>query len=239
MQTQITPTLNPRTTAILLSLCACLASQSALAAETGKSSLLNRQGMQLKMDVGMLNPALMVAGEEDCEGDLVVQPAIAAPVLLASLETNLTTTSSSRAAQVANAARSDSAAIGNAAVAALAQPAAKTNADAKMSAEAKPAAVVAQTATPPQAAKPGQTWEIVPSDRTLNAALARWAATAGWQLVWELPVDYSVDARTSVAGTFEDAVGVVAKSMESAEIPLKAIFYSGNKVLRIVAKGVE
>lgn len=90
-----------------------------------------------------------------------------------------------------------------------------------------------------QSAQPAQTWEIVPTDKTLNAALARWAAHAGWQLVWELPVDYAVEARTVVPGTFEEAVGTVARSMESAEIPLKAIFYSGNKVLRIVTKGVE
>ncbi|MFC3374915.1 toxin co-regulated pilus biosynthesis Q family protein [Rugamonas sp. CCM 8940] len=82
-------------------------------------------------------------------------------------------------------------------------------------------------------------WEIVPTDRTLNAALARWAAQAGWQLVWELPVDYAVDARTKVSGSFQDAVAMVAKGMEGAEIPLKAIFYAGNKVLRIVPKGVE
>lgn len=84
-----------------------------------------------------------------------------------------------------------------------------------------------------------RTWDITVSDKTLNAALARWAASAGWQLVWELPVDYAVEARTSVPGSFEDAVSQVARSMESAEVPMKAIFYQGNKVLRIVAKGAE
>ncbi|NRR33757.1 TcpQ domain-containing protein [Oxalobacteraceae bacterium] len=82
-------------------------------------------------------------------------------------------------------------------------------------------------------------WELGPADRTLNAALARWAAKAGWQLVWELPVDYAVDSRTVVSGTFQQAVGLVAQGMAGAEIPLKAIFYAGNKVLRIVAQGAE
>ncbi|RZI42498.1 hypothetical protein EGT07_13210 [Herbaspirillum sp. HC18] len=82
-------------------------------------------------------------------------------------------------------------------------------------------------------------WEIVSADKTLNTALARWASIAGWQLVWELPVDYAVEARTVVPGTFEEAVGIVAKSMDSAEIPMKVIFYAGNRVLRIVPKGVE
>jgi hypothetical protein len=82
-------------------------------------------------------------------------------------------------------------------------------------------------------------WEIAPADRTLGTALARWAVRAGWQLVWELPVDYAVDARTQLSGSFEEAVAVVAKGMEGAEMPLKAIFYAGNKVLRVVPKGAE
>lgn len=82
-------------------------------------------------------------------------------------------------------------------------------------------------------------WEIRSGDRTLNAALARWAANAGWQLLWEVPVDYAVEADTSIPGTFEQAVEVVTRSMGTAEIPLKAIFYKGNHVLRIVVKGAE
>lgn len=102
-------------------------------------------------------------------------------------------------------------------------------------AEQLPAALP-QSPTAPDAQ---QTWEIIVSDKTLNAALARWASKAGWQLVWELPVDYAVETRTTVHGSFEEAVGTVARSMESAEIPMKAMFYQGNKVLRIVAKGAE
>lgn len=82
-------------------------------------------------------------------------------------------------------------------------------------------------------------WEIVVTDKTLNATMARWAAMAGWQLLWELPVDYAVEARTRVHGTFEEAVTTVAGSMETAEIPMKAVFYQGNKVLRIMARGSE
>jgi hypothetical protein len=89
------------------------------------------------------------------------------------------------------------------------------------------------------AANGSREWEIMVTDKTLNATMARWAATAGWQLLWELPVDYAVEARTKVHGTFEEAVGIVAGSMETAEIPMKAVFYQGNRVLRIMAKGSE
>ncbi len=91
----------------------------------------------------------------------------------------------------------------------------------------------------PVAAPIGRDWEILVADKTLNATLARWAASTGWQLLWELPVDYAVEANTRLHGTFEEAVAVVARSMESAQIPMKAVFYQGNKVLRIMAKGSE
>jgi hypothetical protein len=92
-------------------------------------------------------------------------------------------------------------------------------------------------AAAPVKAKP--TWEVLPADKTLKATLARWAAAEQWQLVWELPVDYPVDARSAVVGSFEEAVSMVAKSMNHADVPMKAIFYAGNRVLRIVAKGDE
>lgn len=104
-----------------------------------------------------------------------------------------------------------------------------------------PAVPAAQTPMVPKAgsAAKASTWDIKAMDRTLNAALARWAYVAGWQLLWEVPIDYAVEADTSIGGTFEQAVETVTQSMAGAEIPLKAIFYQGNRVLRIVAKGAE
>ncbi|MFC7518880.1 toxin co-regulated pilus biosynthesis Q family protein [Herbaspirillum sp. GCM10030257] len=225
MQTRTTVLPVARSIAYVLGVCACFTSIAVQAAPKEKfASPLARQGMQLKLDVAMLNPALAAAAEEDCEGDLLVQPMITSPVQLASLASN----DSSRSGRL------NTAAVINDVVAATTTPA-----TGKTAAEAPPSPVVVQAVAPVEAPKIRQTWEIVPADKTLNAALARWAASAGWQLVWELPVDYAVDARTTVPGTFEEAVGVVTKSMGSAEIPLKAIFYAGNKVLRIVAKGAE
>ncbi|MBC7502163.1 MAG: TcpQ domain-containing protein [Herminiimonas sp.] len=101
------------------------------------------------------------------------------------------------------------------------------------------AAPMPALALSPALATPSSSWEIALTDKTLNAALARWTAAAGWQLLWELPVDYAVEARTVVPGSFEDAVEMVTRSMETAEIPMKAIFYKGNRVLRIVPIGVK
>lgn len=108
---------------------------------------------------------------------------------------------------------------------------------------AAPVAPVATAVVPvraaPAAPPPEPTWTVLQSDKTLNGTLQRWAAGAGWQLMWELPVDYAVAVRTELHGSFADAVGMVVKSMEGADVPMKAIFYDGNKVLRIVAKGTE
>ncbi|MEN3291433.1 MAG: hypothetical protein V7642_686 [Burkholderiales bacterium] len=87
------------------------------------------------------------------------------------------------------------------------------------------------------AAAPAPAWEISPADRTLNATLARWATSAGWQLVWELQVDYPVETRATLHGTFDEVVGMVAKSLEGSGVPVQAVFYAGNKVLRLIAKG--
>lgn len=101
------------------------------------------------------------------------------------------------------------------------------------------ATVVVPVHPAPAAPPPEPTWTVLQSDKTLNGTLQRWAAGAGWQLMWELPVDYAVAVRTELHGSFADAVGMVVKSMEGADVPMKAIFYDGNKVLRIVAKGTE
>jgi hypothetical protein len=81
------------------------------------------------------------------------------------------------------------------------------------------------------------TWEITPGDRTLNTTLARWSASAGWQLVWDLEVDYPIETRAVLEGTFEEAVAAVTQSLATASVPVQATFYAGNRVLRIVAKG--
>ena len=75
-----------------------------------------------------------------------------------------------------------------------------------------------------------------PPAEALDELKARWAEAAGWQLVWELPIDYAVSARTEIKGTFTAAVEAIAASMSTADTPMKVIFYDGNRVLRIVAR---
>lgn len=200
------------------------------------ASATSGEALGLKLDLGL------ALGEDDCEGDY------------ADLVTVVPTSGSSGEVQAASnpgeamLAKLTPLEAFNASGTADAMPvAAVSSASTAQAAPVQVATVAAPTPVPetapaPAAAPatmPGVAWEIIPSDKTLNAALARWASLAGWQLLWELPVDYSVDARTTIRGSFEEAVAMVAKSMDGAEIPMKAIFYEGNRVLRIVARGAE
>lgn len=99
-----------------------------------------------------------------------------------------------------------------------------------------PATPMAIAATDP-ALTPLQVWTTTPGDRTLQNALARWCSAAGWQLFWELPQDFSIEATASINGSFEDAITVVTNSLQMSETPVTALFYDGNRVLRIVAAG--
>lgn len=98
-------------------------------------------------------------------------------------------------------------------------------------------APAAGAATPPGATpKPTPSWIVKLEDGTLSKTFARWAAEAGWQLLWELPVDYRIDANTRVEGEFEQAVTAVADSLAGAETPMQIVLYRGNHVIRVTKK---
>jgi Toxin co-regulated pilus biosynthesis protein Q len=86
---------------------------------------------------------------------------------------------------------------------------------------------------------PQAKWSLNERDKTLKVALERWSQTAGWRLLWELGVDYRIGAAATVNGNFEDAVSAVMHNLDQAEVPPKAIFYRGNQVVRVVARGME
>jgi hypothetical protein len=106
---------------------------------------------------------------------------------------------------------------------------------------AVPAASLAQAPdrSPAPAAAASRRWGLSEQDRTLKLVIERWAQEAGWRVFWELGVDYPIAATASIGGSFEEAVSVVVRSMEHADVPPKAIFYRGNQVLRMVPRGME
>ncbi|WGS47809.1 toxin co-regulated pilus biosynthesis Q family protein (plasmid) [Burkholderia sp. JSH-S8] len=93
----------------------------------------------------------------------------------------------------------------------------------------------ARPVPPPVANLPA--WDVRASDGTIRGVLSRWARTAGWQLVWDAPVDFSIDAQATLRGSFEDALQALVASLGRTSTPIQAILYQGNHVLRVVAQG--
>lgn len=85
----------------------------------------------------------------------------------------------------------------------------------------------------PGEARDVRTWSVLREQRSLRNSLNLWATAAGWSLVWDLPMDLVLEANATFTGTFEEAVGAAVSSAGVAAYPMQAIFYRGNKVLRI------
>ncbi len=87
---------------------------------------------------------------------------------------------------------------------------------------------------PPSQAPPS--FQAGPQDRTMRAALDRWAKSAGWTFEpehWVVDVDIPLAGSASFEAEFKSAVRELLASTELGERPLQPCFYS-NKVLRIV-----
>jgi len=126
--------------------------------------------------------------------------------------------------------------VARAAASIPAAAAATATAPATAPATTAPAAVAAAAAAAPLP-KPAPSWTVKLEDGTLSKTFGRWAAEAGWQLLWELPVDFRIDANTRVEGDFEQAVTAVADSLAGAETPMQVVLYRGNHVIRVTSKG--
>jgi hypothetical protein len=82
-------------------------------------------------------------------------------------------------------------------------------------------------------------WQMRISDGSVRNTLARWASEAGWQFVWEVPTDFAVDATATVHGTFEQALHQVVEALAGSAVPIQAVMYKRNRVLRVIAKGAN
>ena len=76
-------------------------------------------------------------------------------------------------------------------------------------------------------------WRIRSGDK-LSETLAGWGREAGWQGVfWEAP-DLVSEIDASFTGRFEDAITQTIDALARTGVPVRVIFYGGNKVVRIV-----
>lgn len=86
-------------------------------------------------------------------------------------------------------------------------------------------------------APPSQVWEMRESDGSVRNAIQRWATEAGWQFIWDVPTDFTVDANATIHGTLEQALGAVVDALSTAQVPIQIVMYKGNRVLRVIPKG--
>lgn len=92
----------------------------------------------------------------------------------------------------------------------------------------------AAVATPIQEST-NRVWTLAREDRTVRTAIERWARQVEWQLSWELTGDFQIEFNADFDGEFIDAVSRVVDALSDAERPLRAEFYKGNRVLRILS----
>jgi hypothetical protein len=82
-------------------------------------------------------------------------------------------------------------------------------------------------------------WVIARDHKTLRSILTQWGRAAGYTVVWELPVDHLVEVRAEFEGTFEQAVEAIVGASRHSAHPFRAVFYQGNRVLRVIPFGQE
>jgi hypothetical protein len=67
--------------------------------------------------------------------------------------------------------------------------------------------------------------------RSLENTLETWCRRARCHLVWRPRHDYRLEARATFRGPFVRALGVLARALALARVPLALRYYRGNRVL--------
>lgn len=107
---------------------------------------------------------------------------------------------------------------------------------------AAPVAALITPATAADTSSPAlvieEEWEAK-TDTSLSSTLSGWAQRAGWTLVWESDTDFRLSASAAIAGDFPAAAGQLLSAFSRTTPHLKAVFYRGNRVLRVWTERAE
>lgn len=82
---------------------------------------------------------------------------------------------------------------------------------------------------------PSVQWDLRVEDGSIYAALKRWSYLAGWQISWEIPVDFPIEIMDSSKGSFENSVRRILTAFKVADYPPYPCFHE-NKVVRVVRR---
>lgn len=94
----------------------------------------------------------------------------------------------------------------------------------------QPRAAAALPVAPPVPEVPPM--EIVKGKR-VDEQLREFGSRAGWNLIWQAP-EYVLDQNMTLPGGFEDSVTMLLKGANEAGTRLRAVFYRGNKTVRVM-----
>lgn len=87
--------------------------------------------------------------------------------------------------------------------------------------------------TPPKPpAPPEQTSLVLRKGKPVVDELRAYGQRTGWDLVWEAPT-YLAERDMVVPGTFESALEAFLKGANEAGTRFRAVFYRGNKTVRV------
>ena len=77
-----------------------------------------------------------------------------------------------------------------------------------------------------------RSWEIVKGEM-LKAQLERWAADAGYTLIWSAHNDYEMQSNSTFNGPFKDAVKAFFGALQSNGHALRVTIFEGNSVVEV------
>ncbi len=85
---------------------------------------------------------------------------------------------------------------------------------------------------------PAEFWTMR-KGKLVGRELERWAAKAGWTLVWQLPRDIVIPADSSWTGSFKTAATAVITTLRSNGALIHGKFYDGNNTLVVAGPGTQ
>jgi hypothetical protein len=104
--------------------------------------------------------------------------------------------------------------------------------------QVRPVAATESSSVKEETAAPAarsSTWQITFADKSVRSVLEHWSKSAGYQLLWEVPVDLELNANATITGTYEDALNSMLASLANSAYPVEAMIYE-NRAVRVVKR---
>lgn len=79
-------------------------------------------------------------------------------------------------------------------------------------------------------------WYLI-DGRTMKQNFEIWGAIEGWEVSWDVTVDYPINHSAFVSGDLKEALGKLVASVSDTSHPISVILHKGNKVIQVVEGG--